>query len=48
MNYIIAGVCIAVCLAAIIFGLRVLKENRKFISQKKDDDDDDDELLYRP
>lgn len=48
MNYIIAGVCIAVCLAAIIFGLRVLKENRKLIPKKKDDDDDDDELLYRP
>ena len=47
MNYIIAGVCIALCIAVIIFGLKVLKENRKLIPKKKDRDHDD-ELLHRP
>ena len=48
MNFIIAGVCIAICIAAIIFGLRVFKENRKLIPRKKDDDDTDNDPLYRP
>ncbi len=47
MNYIIAGACIAICIAAIIFGFRVFKENRKLIPKKKEDEDDND-LLHRP
>ncbi len=48
MDYIIAGACIAICIATIIFGLRVFKENRNLIPKKKDDDDKDNDQLYRP
>ena len=47
MIYILAGICIAICIGVIIFGLKIYKENRKIMSQKKDFDDDDD-ILYRP
>jgi hypothetical protein len=47
MIYIIAGVSVALCIAVIIFGLRVLKENRKMIAKKKDlDEDDEDEIRF--
>ncbi|MBK7678440.1 MAG: hypothetical protein IPJ29_03375 [Chitinophagaceae bacterium] len=47
MNYIIAGACIAICIAAMVFGLRVFKENRNLIPKKKEDKEDDNDL-YRP
>ncbi len=48
MDYIIAGACMVICIAAIIFGMRVLKENRNLIPKEKDDDDNDNDQLYRP
>lgn len=45
MIYIIAGISIALCIAVIIFGLNILKENRKLIPKKRDGDEDD-EILF--
>ena len=45
MEYIIAGICFAICIAVIIRGLKVLKENRKLAPKNNDEDD---EILYRP
>ena len=46
MIYIIAGIAVALCIAVIIFGLKVLKENRKIVAKKKDLDDDDDDIRF--
>jgi MFS superfamily sulfate permease-like transporter len=48
MNYIIAAVCFAICIAVIIFGLRVLKESREMGPKKPLDDDDDEPRNLRP
>ena len=45
MEYIIAGICFTLCTIVIIWGLKVLKENRKLESKNNDEDD---EILYRP
>jgi len=39
MIYIIAGVSIALCIAVITWGLKILKEDRKFFPKKKNTDD---------
>jgi|CXWL01.1.fsa_nt_gi hypothetical protein len=45
MIYIISGISIALCIAVIIFGLRIFKENRK-LAPKKSDFEDDDEIRF--
>ena len=47
MEYIIAGICVVICIVVIIWGLKVLKENRKLAPPKKRDGEEDD-ILYRP
>lgn len=42
MDFIIAGVCIAICIAVIIFGLKVLRENRKILAEKKEKAEEND------
>jgi len=44
MEYLIAGICVIICIAVIIWGLKVFKENRKLGPKKGEDDDDEDEL----
>lgn len=41
MVYLIAGICIVFFIGVIIFGIKVLRENRKMGSHKKYLDDDD-------
>ena len=45
MEYIIAGICFALCIAVIIWGLKVLKENRKLAPKNNEEDN---EILNRP
>ena len=40
MEYLIAGISIALCIAVIIWGLKVLKEDRK-LAPKKDRENED-------
>ena len=47
MEYIVAGIIAVICIAVIIWGLKVLKENRKLAPPKKKDDNEDD-ILNRP
>lgn len=45
MQYIIAGVCVALCIGVIVFGVKVLKESRKMAPKKTSTEDrDDDEI----
>ncbi|MDZ4794516.1 MAG: hypothetical protein SGI83_09585 [Bacteroidota bacterium] len=41
MVYIISAISIVICIAVIIWGLRILKESRKMVPKKKDAEDDD-------
>lgn len=47
MQYIIAGVCVALCIVVIVFGLKVLKESKKMAPKKPPVDDEDAEELRR-
>ena len=42
--YIIAGIIFVICVIAIIFGLRVLKDTKKMQPKEMEDDDDFTEL----
>jgi len=46
MVYIISGFIIAICIAVIIFGLRVLKENRQIKKDLKKRQDDDEKVRF--
>ena len=47
MQYIIAGVCVALCIVVIVFGLRVLKESRNMTPKKPPVEDEEQEELRR-
>jgi len=45
MQYVVAGICLIICVGVIVFGLKVLKESKKMVSKKRiESDTDDDEL----
>jgi hypothetical protein len=44
MQYIVAGICVVICIVVIVFGLKVLKESRKMVPKKPVDDEDEEEL----
>ncbi len=47
MAYIVAGVCIVICIVIIIFGLQVLKDIRKMKTKKNNDDDEPGPYNYK-
>lgn len=47
MQYIIAGVCAAICIVIIVFGLKVLKESKNMTPKKPLVEDQDAEDLRR-
>ncbi len=47
MQYIIAGVCVALCIAVIVFCLKVLKESRTMAPKKPPVEDEEEEELRR-
>ena len=48
MEYIVAGIIAVICIAVIIWGLKVLKENRKLAPPKSYDDDDEELRRLHP
>lgn len=46
MVYIISGFIIVLCVVVIIFGLRVLKENRQIKKELKEKHEDDDRIRF--
>jgi len=48
MQYIIAGVCIALCIVVIIFSLKILKESRRMAQKKPFDDEEEEFRRLRP
>jgi len=48
MQYIIAGVCIALCIVVIFFSLKILKESRRMVPKKPLEDDDEEFRRLRP
>ena len=48
MEYFIAGACLLICIAVIIWGLKVFKENRKLAPKKEDEDEEEQLRRLRP
>ena len=48
MEYLVAGACFILCIAVIIWGLKVFKENRKLAPKKGEEDDRREKHSRRP
>jgi|JI10StandDraft_1071094.scaffolds.fasta_scaffold424701_2 hypothetical protein len=46
MVYIISGLIIALCIVIMIFGLKVLKENRQMKAELKEKEKDDERVRF--